>query len=443
MKFLSSLYLTNRLFILLGCIVTGFIISYSFQFLFYPLQLLFFAIIVFLIIDILMLYRPDNAIFARRETPEHLSNGDDNDLTIYIENKYSFVCSLGIIDEIPHQFQKRDLYFKLKLKPGETKIIQYHLRPTERGEYHFGAVNVYAGSPLGLIKRRYRFSQNVVVPVYPSYLQLRQYELMAFTHRLTDIGVKRIRKIGHSMEFEQIRDYVQGDDYRTINWKATARKAQMMVNAYQDEKAQHVYSVIDKGRVMKMPFEGLTLLDYAINAALVISSVALNKQDKPGLITFSNKSVERVAAERKSAQMQRINEVLYRQQTDFLESDYELLYSTIKRKVNQRSLLILYTNYETINALHRNLKFLRKLSTQHLLLVIFFENTELQELLHKPAINTEQVYMKTIAEKFMYDKKLIVKELAHYGIHAILTAPANLTINTINKYLEFKSRGLI
>ena len=443
MKFLSSLYLTNRLFILLGCIVTGFIISYSFQFLFYPLQLLFFALIVFLIIDILMLYRLNNAIFARRETPEHLSNGDENDLSIYIENKFSFLCNLGIIDEIPYQFQKRDLYFKLKLKPGETKIIQYNLRPTERGEYHFGAVNVYAGSQLGLTKRRFRFSQNVVVPVYPSYLQLRQYELMAFTHRLTDIGVKRIRKIGHSMEFEQIRDYVQGDDYRTINWKATARKAQMMVNAYQDEKAQHVYSVIDKGRVMKMPFEGLTLLDYAINAALVISSVALNKQDKPGLITFSNKSVERVAAERKSAQMQRINEVLYRQQTDFLESDYELLYSTIKRKVNQRSLLILYTNYETINALHRNLKFLRKLSTQHLLLVIFFENTELQELLHKPAINTEQVYMKTIAEKFMYDKKLIVKELSHYGIHAILTAPANLTINTINKYLEFKSRGLI
>lgn len=440
---IKSLYLTNRLFICIGAFMVFFIVAFVEPFLFAPVQLLFFGLLALMVLDGLMLYGTKDAIFARRDAPERLSNGDYNDLFIYVVNRYNFKCDFEIIDEIPFQFQKRDVLFTLSLNKSETKIIRYQLRPTKRGEYNFGAVNVYAKSPLGLIRRRYQFSQNIIVPVYPSYLQLRQYELMAISHRLTDIGIKRIRRIGHSMEFEQIRDYVQGDDYRTVNWKATARKAQMMVNAYQDEKSQHVYSLIDKGRVMKMPFEGLTLLDYAINASLVVSSVALHKQDKAGVITFANKIGDILPAERKSSQMNRINDVLYHQQTQFLESDYELLYATIKSRISQRSLLILYTNYETINAMHRHLKFLRKLATQHLLLVVFFENTELKSLLDKPARTTEEIYMKTVAEKFRFEKKQIVNELSHYGIQSVLTPPEQLTINAINKYLEFKSRGLI
>ncbi|MEO8150224.1 MAG: DUF58 domain-containing protein [Bacteroidia bacterium] len=443
MRNIKSLYLTNRLFICIGAFMVFFIVAFVEPFLFAPVQLLFFGLLALMVLDGLMLYGTKDAIFARRDAPERLSNGDYNDLFIYVVNRYNFKCDFEIIDEIPFQFQKRDVLFTLSLNKSETKIIRYQLRPTKRGEYNFGAVNVYAKSPLGLIRRRYQFSQNIIVPVYPSYLQLRQYELMAISHRLTDIGIKRIRRIGHSMEFEQIRDYVQGDDYRTVNWKATARKAQMMVNAYQDEKSQHVYSLIDKGRVMKMPFEGLTLLDYAINASLVVSSVALHKQDKAGVITFANKIGDILPAERKSSQMNRINDVLYHQQTQFLESDYELLYATIKSRISQRSLLILYTNYETINAMHRHLKFLRKLATQHLLLVVFFENTELKSLLDKPARTTEEIYMKTVAEKFRFEKKQIVNELSHYGIQSVLTPPEQLTINAINKYLEFKSRGLI
>jgi uncharacterized protein (DUF58 family) len=128
------------------------------------------------------------------------------------------------------------------------------------------------------------------VPVYPSFLKLRQYELMAVSNRLTDIGIKKMRRIGHSMEFDQVKNYVAGDDYRTVNWKATARKGDLMVNSFTDEKAQHIYCVIDKSRAMKMPFEGLSLLDYAINASLILSSVALVKQDKAGLITIAGKN---------------------------------------------------------------------------------------------------------------------------------------------------------
>jgi uncharacterized protein (DUF58 family) len=272
---------------------------------------------------------------------------------------------------------------------------------------------------------------------------MKKYELMAISDRLTEAGVKRIRRIGHSMEFDHIKEYVRGDDYRTINWKATARKANLMVNHFDDEKSQQVYSAIDIGRVMKMPFEGMSLLDYAINSSLVISSIAMHKQDKAGLVTFSNKVGNILPADRQARQMQTILDILYNLKTDFFESDFEILTSTILQKISHRSLIILYTNFETLNALQRQLTYLRRLSQTHLVLVIFFINTELFALIDKPAKNVEEIYRKTIAEKFAFEKRLIVKELARYSIQSILTTPQNLSVNTINKYLELKARGLI
>jgi uncharacterized protein (DUF58 family) len=225
------------------------------------------------------------------------------------------------------------------------------------------------------------------------------------------------------MEFEKIREYVVGDDQRMINWKATGRRGNLMVNQYQDEKSQQVYCIIDKGRTMQMPFEGLSLLDYSINASLVISNVTLKKQDKAGLITFSDKNGNLLKAARSSGQQKLILEILYNQKTNYLESDFEKLYSGLHRNLNQRALLFLFTNFGSVSALHRQLPYLRKIAKNHLLVVIFFENTELKQMLDKPAEDLEQVYNNTIAEQFSYEKKQMVKELESYGIHSILTSP--------------------
>lgn len=348
-----------------------------------------------------------------------------------------------VIDEIPHQFQNRDIQFNARLGSREEKIIQYHLRPVKRGVYHFGAVNVYCYTKVGLISRRYRFSQDIKVPVYPSYLQLRKYELQAISNQLVDYGIKKIRKIGHNMEFEQIKDYVAGDDFRTINWKATARRSSLMVNNYQEERSQQVYCIIDKGRVMKMPFEGLTLLDWSINASLVISNIAIKKDDKAGLITFQHKIGTLLPASRRSNQMHFLLENLFNQKTAYKESDYSSLYATVKRKVNQRSLLLLFTNFESVSSMERQLPYFQRMAKDHVLVTIFFENTELEKFTMGRAEDIQTVYQKIIAEKLVYEKKLIVKELNRHGIHTILTTPENLTVNTINKYLEIKSRGLI
>ncbi|WP_055448356.1 DUF58 domain-containing protein [Lacinutrix mariniflava] len=441
-SFLKNSYLTSRFFLIVGIIIALFIMAYIFPGLLNIIKMLFFIFCGLVIVDFIILFK-QKGINATRLLPNKLSNGDDNEIAITIENNYNFKSHIQLIDELPFQYQKRDFNIDTVVEKGNSKKIKYTLRPLERGEYHFGNLNLYTNSPIGLVSRRFKFGKDEMVPNYPSFLQLRKYMLMAFTNKLSEYGLKKIRRIGHTMEFEQIKDYVPGDDIRNINWKATAKRNQLMVNQFQDEKSQPVYSVIDKGRVMRMPFEGLSLLDYAINATLVISNIALMKQDKAGMFSFSRNVSNRVVAQRRPSQMNTILETLYNLDTDYAESDFSRLYIDIKRTINQRSLLLLYTNFETLDALHRQLGYLQALAKSHLLVVIFFKNTELDKVTTKKADNTFEIFEKTIAEKFIYEKKLIVNELQKHGIYSILTTPQNLTVDTINKYLEIKARGLL
>lgn len=424
-------------------LVVLFSISYIYEDLLGVAKILFYLFLITFFVDVILLYRTKNSVNAERLLPQKLSNGDDNPIEITLTNRYIFNIYIKIIDELPIQFQRRDFLIYSKLKSGEQTKFTYQIKPNERGEYEFGDLNIFVSSPLKFIARRYTFSSKENIAVYPSFLQLKKYALLAFTNRLHEYGLKKIRRIGHTMEFEQIKDYVLGDDLRNVNWKATAKRSHLMVNQYQDEKSQPVYSVIDKGRVMKMPFKGLSLLDYAINATLVISNIALKKHDKAGMFSFSNKIENRVVAQRRNMQMKLILETLYNLKTNFVESDFSRLYIDVKRNLNQRSLILLYTNFETLDALHRQLPYLQMIAKNHLLVVIFFENTELKQLVDVKAETTHQIFEKTIAEKFIFEKKLIVRELQKHGIQTILTAPENLTVNTINKYLEIKARGLI
>ncbi len=428
---------------MLMSIIVLFVVAFIFPNLYNAVWFAVLVLLTFLGLDILLLYIARPGIEASRTTPEKLSNGDLNPIRVNIKNHYTFPISAKIIDEIPFQFQVRDFKIVKLIKASAEKEINYELRPTERGEYFFGNLNIYVSSPLRLISRRFIFDKDQMVPTYPSYIQLRKYDLLAFSNNLFQYGIKKIRRIGHTMEFEQIKEYIQGDDLRTLNWKATAKKNSLMVNQFQDEKSQSVYMAIDKGRVMQMPFDGLSLLDYAINSSLVLSNVILKKQDKAGIFSFSKKVENRVVAEKRGSQMQKILETLYNIKTDFFESDYSRLYVDIKKNINQRSLIILYTNFETMDGLNRQMPYLKGIAKSHLLVVVFFSNTELNSIINKKTETIQEIYDKVIAEKFMFEKRLIANELKKYGIHSVLTQPENLTLDAINKYLEIKARGIL
>ncbi len=443
-RYLGSLFFSKRFYWTFAVIIFLFIFGYASPVIFFIARLATAIFLLLVLVDYLVLFMKSDGIQAERRLPERLSNGDDNRIGIWIKNTYTFMASLKIIDELPEQFQKRDFMLRDRLASGEARVNHYLLRPVERGEYVFYDLNIFVTTPLRLVVRRYKIPSEQKIKVYPSYLSMRKFDLIAYSNNLSQAGNRKIRKIGQSVEFEQIREYVNGDDIRTINWKATGRKGgQLMVNNYTDERSQQVYCIIDKGRVMKMPFEGMSLLDYAINATLMLSRVALLKQDKAGIVTFSDQIGQVLPADRRAGQMNNILETLYDQRTGFGESDYEKLFALVRTRITQRSLVVLFTNFESLTGLERQLPYIRSMARHHLVLVVFFENTELKQLTGAPVNDIESLYIRTIAEKFAHEKRLIVKELQQHGIFTILTPPQHLTINAVNKYLELKARQAI
>lgn len=440
---MKNLYINTRFFFALIGVGILYVLAFFFPVLIWVAHIALLICFLAAMVDFLFLFNQKNALQVQRILPEKLSNGDENFVKIDIKNNYSFTINTKIIDEIPFQFQKRDFLIEKQIASGANTFFQYSLEPKVRGEYHFGGLNVYVSSPLGLISKRFIFQKDAVLPSYPSFIHLRKYELMAIQSEFLLGGIKRVRKLGHTMEFEQIKEYVPGDDIRTINWKATSKTNRLMVNQFQDEKSQRIFMLIDKGRTMKMPFNGLSLLDYSINATMALSHIILRKGDRAGMMTFSKKAENKIAADNKSGQLKKISEALYNIKTDFFESDFNRLYQDVKYSLNQRSLILLFTNFETLDGLNRQLKYLRGIAKNHLLVVVFFKNSELQTLINKNPENMQEIYDEVIAEKFEFEKKLIIQELRKYGIYTVYTLPENLNIDVINKYLEIKARGIL
>lgn len=431
------MFLKRRFYLLLLAVALMTGAGFGFAPLFTVGRWLVLLLFVATLADIILLWHK-KAITAERRLSSRFSNGDDNPVTINVESIYPFPVRIDVIDELPFQFQKRDNTFHFPLFDSRFSF-NTTLRPTRRGVYSFGHVLVFVSTRLGLVERRYRCCEPCNVSVYPSYQKLHQYELMAISRNLQEPGIKRIRRIGHNTEFEHIRDYLKGDDYRTVNWRATARLSRPMVNVYQDERSQQIFSVIDKGRVMQQAFQGMTLLDYAINASLALSYVAMRKEDRAGLITFADKADTFVAADRRPGHINKLLETLYAEQTDFEETDFSALSVAVGRHISKHSLLVLYTNFMGQVSLQRQLPFLQQIARRHRLLVVFFEDVELQQFIDSPIRTEEEQCQHEVAEKFAAEKQLISATLRQHGILSLLTTPQALTVDVINRYLAIRS----
>lgn len=440
---MKNFFLSVRFFYVMACLVVIMLLSYAFPFLLPVAKTACILLVVVCCIDTMLLYNRRVVVDVQRKIPHVLSLGDDNTIRLSVFNKSRIKLRIELVDELPEQFQVRNFSLQFTLLPDALYKHTYELRPLTRGEYVFGKAHLLLKSALGLVRRRVSASLESNVPVYPSIIQMKKYELKTFARTATEYGVKKVRRIGHSYEFEHIKQYIRGDDYRSINWKATGRRAQLMVNQYEDEKSQQVYCIIDKSRVMHMPFHGLSLFDYAVNAALVISNIVLGKQDKAGLITFAEVTKALIKADRRKTQLRKIMETLYKEKEGAVEANYESMYMSVRNFVKGRSLLFLYTNFESSYALQRVLPQLRKLNDQHLLVVVFFENTEITKNTSYHVESFEDIYTQITAEHYTLTKVQMAQQLKQMGIFCILTRPENLTVATINKYLELKSRGMI
>jgi uncharacterized protein (DUF58 family) len=445
MSFFKSVYLTNKTFIVLGICILLFSLGLLVEITFFIGQILLFLLLIIVLVEAILLYSKSKLIDCRRILPSKLSNGDENQIELIIKNQSLMQLKLIILEDLPQWFQLRTWKIKEHLNQKQSKSIQYKVKPTERGIYLWENTYLMVEvANLGFLSRKFTFEASNQVSCYPSFEQFKRLPIKSMIANYNNnVNDTHIRKIGQSLEFEQIKNYVNGDNYRHINWKASAKSGKLMLNQYQEERSQDIYMVIDMGRSMKMPFEKQTLLDYAINGSVALAKTILDVKDKAGLITFSSKECTLIPARSEYKQFTVINDALYHLESDFLESDFEKLYKYIRIKVKQRSLLVIFTNFDSINSLQRNLSYLKAIAKYHLVMVVFFENSEIVSLANEQAIDAKGIYNSTIAKQFLSQNLQILRELVKSGIQGLYTAPQNLSVQVINKYIQIKHKQII
>lgn len=397
--------------------------------------------LVALIADFFLVWT-QGKMYAERIVADKFCLNEDNRVSLRIDSKAPIRLSLTIRDELPREFRYHNAVFRLQLRAYGGKTINYELRPVERGAYCFGRILAFISSPAGLVERKLKLGEEQEVKVYPVFRRLDRFELIALGGN-TQQGQRRIRRPGAQTEFEHITDYVAGDDFRTINWKATARANRFMVNTYQEEKSQPIVCIIDKGRAMQRTWGGMTLLDYSINASLALSYVCIRHDDMAGLLTFSHEVETFLPASRRSTQLPMLMEALYAQSSQFEESDYSNLRTYIGRHIRKRSLLVLYTDFQNLDALNRQLPYLRMIARDHPLLVVFFSDEEVEDVSRRKPRTREDYVMQTLTQNYQLEKNTISSRLSACGIFSIQNSPSTLPTNVIRKYLELKQRGII
>lgn len=411
-----------------------------------PLLYIGVTLIAFLVllsaVEYIQITRASRQLLASRRVDPRLSLGDDNLVSIRIINNSSRAVDLELVDELPVQFQERDFGESFQLTEYSDRQVRYMLHPTERGVYVFGKLLFFVGTRVGLVQRRLAFGDlSEEVSVYPSIIQMKQ-QLLRVRQLLRREGSDaKQRRFARSYEFDQIKNYVAGDDYRLLNWKATARSNELMLNTFVEERSQQIVALIDTSRTMLSPFDGLSLLDYAVNSSLALLNVALIRGDRVGLLGFDKNIHTRVPAAARPEHMQRILEVLYRQESTDHEPDYGALYQYVRRQVKGRSLLMLYTNFETTISLDRNLPVLRQLARAHLLVVVMFVNSKISDELVNQPQTLEDAYLNTIAGEYEANQVRIAATLRNNGILVMRTTPQELTANAVSEYLSVKRSG--
>ena len=363
--------------------------------------------------------------------------GLPNKVEIRIQNKLNERQKIEVQDEIPYQLREAEQQSNHYIKARGQLKVSYFFTPRKRGQYTFNRILIFVHGWLGFVLNRVKILQDQTIHVMPNQ-KLHFKDAINTRQQRQSAGEKLLKTRGQSMEFDQIADYNQGDDPRFINWSATARSGMVKVNRYVQEKAHNIYFVIDKGRTMNYEHKGLSLLDYSINASVHLAQVALRQGDRAGTVVFSNKINAVLKAYRANTTLRKLNNIWGLQSYKTEHSNYTRLYLACKQIITQRALLFMFTNFDTFKSVQEQISVFRKLNKQHLLVVVFFKDVELEEYTFSGAENFMEASSKTIARQYYLNQILIKRELEKYRIKVIHCHPSELGLQVRDMYFGIK-----
>ena len=393
-------------------------------------------------IVLLLLLRIDGG----REIVSKLDLGEENIFSVSFKITRGWLKSAYLIDELPSEFRRTESNLPFN-RQFSIFSCRYSVMPSRRGHFLLGRSLVYA-SCLGLFERRIILQpEGQEVDVYPAYSRLREKDEQVRSRQNLTTGNHKRQLPANKTEFRDIREYVTGDDIRTINWKASARTGHVMINEYEDERSQHVINVIDCGTAMQRTFNSLSLQDHAINASLLVSYSALEKEsDCVGICSYGPKGISFLPPRAGKPQFNSIMQQLYALDTEYGESDIEQLCLVIDRNVKRRSLIFLYTEIPTISVLERQLQFFKRISTRNCLVIVNCLDRELEGMADryiegKQKSRTHSLCVEsTLAKDMVNQKQLIADTLQQNGIYCLSIHPESLSFGILSKYIELKAK---
>lgn len=393
-------------------------------------------------IVLLLLLRIDGG----REIVSKLDLGEENIFSVSFKITRGWLKSAYLIDELPSEFRRTESNLPFN-RQSSIFSSRYSVMPSCRGHFLLGRSLVYA-SCLGLFERRIILQpEGQEVDIYPAYSRLREKDEQVRSRQNLTTGNHKRQLPANKTEFRDIREYVTGDDIRTINWKASARTGHVMVNEYEDERSQHVINVIDCGTAMQRTFNSLSLQDHAINASLLVSYSALEKEsDCVGICSYGPKGISFLPPRAGKPQFNSIMQQLYALDTEYGESDIEQLCLVIDRNVKRRSLIFLYTEIPTISVLERQLQFFKRISTRNCLVIVNCLDRELEGMADryiegKQKSRTHSLCVEsTLAKDMVNQKQLIADTLQQNGIYCLSIHPESLSFGILSKYIELKAK---
>jgi uncharacterized protein (DUF58 family) len=407
--------------------------------------LYFVALLGLVITDLVLSPRPDQ-LEAERIVEPKLSLGAPNLVVIALRNNSARPVRFDLRDEYPYQFPVDETILRGTVPPLSASEVRYHVRPLARGDYAFGAINLRYRSTLGMFRRQVRRDsspETTAIRVYPNVLDVRKYDLLARKGMLMEIGLRNVRANGTGTEFERLRDYTPDDEFRRINWKATARRQRPIAVEYETERAQHVVFVLDTGRLMRPPVADLAKLDYAINAALLASYVATLRGDEVGLLTFADEVGVYLAPSKGRGQFYTMLELLYNVRSEPVEADYARALAYLGLKNKRRSLVVIFTDLVTLDAAQPLIAYTARLGVHHLPLVVTIQDPNITGLAAQPVETANAVFERAVAERMIDERQVILDTLHRAGVLTLDVEADKLSIAVINKYLELKSRNML
>ncbi|MFB6271567.1 MAG: DUF58 domain-containing protein [Salinibacter sp.] len=382
--------------------------------------------------------RDSTHVRMRRGVPDPLSLGVEQTVTLTLNHLGRSPFDVRIRDDVPSSFETRREPMAQHVPPRSRIEVPYAIRPQARGPHHFGRAHVRYATPWRLWVRQIDYPLQAEARVYPDIRSVKLHELLARRDQLTRIGMHVSRVRGTGLEFESLREYVPDDDLRRIDWKASARHGELVTREYDLERSRRLMLVVDGGRTMADQIDGLTKLDHAVNAALLLAHVALQSDDRVGLMTFADEIHDLTLPREGSGQIDAIAERLYGLQPRRREASYQRAAVRLAHRLRKRALIVLFTDLVDPDSSRRLIRALTTAWRRHMVLCVALRDPAWDERLRSAPDDATALYEQSMTLAVMDERQQALRKLNASGVWTIDACPSQLSVETVNRYLRAK-----